>query len=503
MTLPRVVTFIDEKVSEIEPYDLVLSQVAKVVEHVQDDDHAPSELRDGLAVLQGFVQNKLLSDRNLETPAHDGQSWKAAEQLQWFTVEDAGHYARTQSAALRNTRRARAAPKDIEAVFGFARCMAQGRAFISRRNHGNNGSTFVGYERTLPQHTGMVLLDATADIDGVSELCPWRKHAKVPEECYDKLEIIHLPSIATETLAKWLRLHQNRIVYVQHIQGTVLEHVRPGQKALIVCKQDVVLAHPPIENWSEHVTQFGNRTPTADQMSNAFPWDFEGRQLGLTWWGGYGVGANDWHEADVVLLFDEFHLPRHTVIALAQGLKGAKATQAPLAAMADTNSKVDEVENIRIGHLLRWLKQLALRGKARQFDDTGQCGAQKLVLTGDKLLLVEHRQRLFPGATISYKKSATATYLEGLIDVLVSEGLGDTVRAADVANLMGVEWRKVTKGLTTHPRFRTLVTATGWEYIPGRGRRGSTFIRVGREPEGPKAPLAEDTRVCRHLGLCD
>jgi hypothetical protein len=52
MTFPRVVTFIDEKVNEIEPYDLVLSQVAKVVEHVQDDDHAPCELRDGLAVLQ-------------------------------------------------------------------------------------------------------------------------------------------------------------------------------------------------------------------------------------------------------------------------------------------------------------------------------------------------------------------------------------------------------------------------------------------------------------------
>jgi hypothetical protein len=91
---------------------------------------------------------------------------------------------------------------------------------------------FIGYERTLPQHTGMVLLDATADVDGVTELCPWRKHIKVPEERYDKLEIVHLPSIATETLAKWLRQHQNRLAYVQHIQRAVLEHVRPGQNAL-------------------------------------------------------------------------------------------------------------------------------------------------------------------------------------------------------------------------------------------------------------------------------
>ena len=205
-------------------------------------------------------------------------------------------------------------------MFGFARCMAQGRAFISRRNHGNNGSTFVGYERTLPQHTGMVLLDATADIDGVSELCPWRQHVKVPQERYDKLEIVHLPSIATETLAKWLRQHQNRLAYVQHIQRAALEHVRPGQSALIVSKQDVVLGNPPIAGWSEHVAQFANRKPAEDNNPLAFPWDLQGRQLALTWWGGYGVGANDWHEADVVLLFDEFHLPRHTVIALTQGL---------------------------------------------------------------------------------------------------------------------------------------------------------------------------------------
>jgi hypothetical protein len=248
---PRVVTFIDEKVSEIETHDLLLSQVVKVVEHVQDDDHTPTELRDCLAVLQDFVQSKQLGERNLETPTHDSDAWKAADQLRWFITEEAGQYARMHSAALRNTRRPRATPKDMEAVFGFARCMAEGRAFVSRRNNGKQGSTFVGYERVLPQYAGMVLLDATADIDGVTQLCPWRKHVKVPQERYDRLEIVHVPSIATETLTKWLRQHQNKVAYVQHIQRTVLEHVGPGQKALIVCKLDAAHASPPIENWSD------------------------------------------------------------------------------------------------------------------------------------------------------------------------------------------------------------------------------------------------------------
>jgi hypothetical protein len=92
----------------------------------------------------------------------------------------------------------------------------------------------------------------------------------------------------------------------------VLEHVRLGQKALIVCKQDVVVATPPIAGWSEHMEAFTAKRPTgpaAGEERKAFPWEYEGRHLGLAWWGGYGVGANDWQEADAVLLFDEFHLP--------------------------------------------------------------------------------------------------------------------------------------------------------------------------------------------------
>ena len=79
--------------------------------------------------------------------------------------------------------------------------------------------------------------------------------------------------------------------------------------------------------------------------------------------------------------------------------------------------------------------------------------------------------------------------------------LGDTVRAVDVAGLMGVEWRKVTKGVTGHPRFQTLIAAAGWEYVPGKGKRGSTFIRLASVPQGgPKEPLAlveeHKTRLC-------
>ena len=104
---------------------------------------------------------------------------------------------------------------------------------------------------------------------------------------------------------------EHRREYVQHILDTVrLQVAPPGQKALLVCKLDIVDARPPIEGWAENVKPF------LSAKDREFSWDFEGRLLSLTYWGGYGIGANHWTEADVVLLFDGHHLPRHATIAV-------------------------------------------------------------------------------------------------------------------------------------------------------------------------------------------
>jgi hypothetical protein len=42
-----VVTFVDEKVNEVETYNLVPSKLQSVIEHVQADDQAPDERRSG------------------------------------------------------------------------------------------------------------------------------------------------------------------------------------------------------------------------------------------------------------------------------------------------------------------------------------------------------------------------------------------------------------------------------------------------------------------------
>jgi hypothetical protein len=396
MAFPRVVTFVDEKVEQVKVYDVKFSDIVQVLEHIEGTDDSPAPLKEALRTLDSFAGKKRNENRKLETPKDDPVGWSVARDLVWFTTDEAGQFARSRSAALQNS--TRKSKPNIEGVFGFARCMAQNRAFIVRHGNGEKGAGFVGYEQALPDYGGMVLLDATADIDGLNELCPWRRPIKIPQATYERLEIVHVPSVAEGTLKRWLQKAEHRREYVQHILDTVRSQVAPGQKALLVCKLDIVDASPPIIGWKENVKPF------LAAKDREFSWDFEGRLLSLTYWGGYGIGANHWTEADVVLLFDGHHLPQHANIAVAQGVKRATATEPPLASMTSPGSRSDDIRQIREGHLLRWIKQMALRGRSREFDESGVCGTQKLVVTADLTLLMRNLQRAQPPTGFSRRQ---------------------------------------------------------------------------------------------------
>jgi hypothetical protein len=182
---------------------------------------------------------------------------------------------------------AKGSDEKFKNVFGVGRSLAECRAFVQRRKGGDRGTHFVGYERAVPQMTGMVLLDATADMDGTGKLCPWRKLAQSPPERYDRLEVIHVHSIAEGTLTRWLDDPERRSLYVQHILDVVQQQVETGQNALIVCKRKLVVEAKSIPNWSEHMPQFVKTTkervtPAASEVQlSPFPWDYEGRNLAI------------------------------------------------------------------------------------------------------------------------------------------------------------------------------------------------------------------------------
>src|SRR5262249_6296330 len=136
MSFPRVVTFVDEKIEQIKVYDIRFSDIAKVREHVEETDVCATPLK-ALWGLDCFAGKKRNETRKLETPKDDATGWSAAHEFIWFTTEEARQYARSRSAALQNARKS---PPNIDGVFGFARCMAENRAFIVRRGQGEKGT---------------------------------------------------------------------------------------------------------------------------------------------------------------------------------------------------------------------------------------------------------------------------------------------------------------------------------------------------------------------------
>ena len=107
------------------------------------------------------------------------------------------------------------------------------------------------------------------------------------------------------------------------------------------------------------------------------------------------------------------------------------------------------------GHLLRFMKQMGMRGNARSFDQQGVCGKQVLVLTCAFERLLTQAHQLFPGATLS-KCGRTQEHFRSLkqpqmlLEILTDPDVPDRISGADIAQRMGVEkWGSVSTNAMT------------------------------------------------------
>ena len=65
--------------------------------------------------------------------------------------------------------------------------------------------------------------------------------------------------------------------------------------------------------------------------------------------------------------------------------------------MKTLNSKPAGVTNISDGHVLRQIRQLALRGNVRNYDEHGVCGKMRLVIACEPKRFMSNVHLLFPG----------------------------------------------------------------------------------------------------------
>src|SRR5215472_12553129 len=127
-------------------------------------------------------------------------------------------------------------PMLLQAVFNFAYCVVSGRAFIAK----SPAPRYIGYRSTTPFPPGCVLLDATSDVDGLQQICPWRRYPEAPKARYDNLTIISIPPHTKQQLTRYLSLRKHRDAYVAWAKEVIKQHVRPGELAMVVVKKTMI-----------------------------------------------------------------------------------------------------------------------------------------------------------------------------------------------------------------------------------------------------------------------
>jgi len=454
----RALTIVDERPEEVETFDILLSEAQRVREALQE---AHPETKEHLNSLFRFMEPYSYEPANkLYRPGVNLDRDAVSRQLQWFKTEAA-------------TRLANSAPdiSGLDRLFAFARAMVVGCAYVVS---GSQLVRFVGYtsKLTVNLSAGTILLDATADIDGVSHIVPWRVATEAPKARYDNLEIVHVRQHTSKRLSEYLKTAAHQRLYVNWIVQNIKEHMAPGERGLVICKK-LLFEAERVPQWPDSDPRFKD----TESYTKRYEWDVEGRKLCATHWG-TGIGSNDWKDADVVFLFDEFFIPRRVAVATVQGLREQRADEGDLAAMSTLNSKAHGVDIIALGHRLRWTKQLALRGCARSYDEHGMCGRQRLVVSSALRTFMANATRLFPGAKVLTTGNADdAKWIDKVLEELNGKNLPTVLTTTELGERIGKPWRSVSSNVLT-PEFMSALEGIGWRYVSRRGRGGCRFERT-------------------------
>jgi hypothetical protein len=320
----------------------------------------------------------------------------------------------------------------------------------------------------LPVIPGTVLLDGTSDIDGVNQIATWRAPVAPPRATFERLSIKHMPFPVVDpegyrkTVAQITDNAEWATRYATWIKETIIAESEPDESVLVVTHKAMIDQ---------------GRLPR--NMSFADPLVIEGRKVAFLTYG-LGVGSNQFKQATTVILCGEFWRPHRVSMGKALGMANVPASHRYLGEMSNVNTRQTLFTTIKNGDLLRWSKQLAMRGSARNFDENGVCGKMKLVAIGELDLWMQSHGLMFPGATFDMseatKAKAKAAGGAQAVAAYILDHRGDGFTSRELCETAGVLPAHLARYLKS-PTVKAALASAGLSYVPGKGRTLSSFIR--------------------------
>lgn len=436
---PRDVLFIDEQPAVIEIFERTPADVLKVRDSIaqMDPEHPWNEtLRDVVTRMEAVflsTGNELEAIKLLGclegydfTPENVRSTWLE-------------HYGGLPSS-------------DLVDTFRFLHACTRGYVFLSRQEPRG----FVAYLPNFEPEPNQVLLDATADISGLSQLMGGDLARGLPAIDYSGLSLHHIePPKEFTRVNDVVKTRSKAVAYRDWITKNVLANTAAGDRVLVVVHKAMIETHG----------LFPHSPKEPDR--GLFP----GRQTNVIWWG-QGIGSNRYKDATKVFLFSEFYRPRRVTVATTLGARRNRAEEVPLAKLK--GKLTGDFLDIHEGDLLRWTKQLACRGNVRNVAEGGRCGSMDLYTSMDFGRLTRNLARLFPGARapqrINGEKGSSGR--AALVELLSTT---DKIEfsSKDVEIRTGISARNLKRELETST-VGAVAQAYGWSLVSAKdiGRPG-------------------------------
>lgn len=450
---PRTLHLIDERLDEVQIIDIDQGDAAKARDTALMVEGEDAPVTKALHDLHAHLNHLWETGAMREGSSYEAMRNKA---LDWFTSE-----------AAEEAQRHAKSPSIAEAI-AFGRSLVTGHAFLARYPEANKGGRFLGYRLVLPIIPGSVLMDGSSDIDGVNQIATWRAPVKPPKVTFDRLSIKHVPFPIVDpegyrkTVAQITDSADLSRRYVKWLKEKIVAETEPGESILVVTHRALVA--------QEHL-------PKCLTFDDPLVMEGERKVAFLTY--GKGVGSNKYKAATTVIVAGEFYRPHRVTMGSVLGLANVTADHPYLGEMANVNTRHALFTTIKNGTLLRWIKQLAMRGAARNFDDNGVCGRMKLVAIGDLDLWARSYKLMFPGASfdVSEDTEAIAKAAGGskAVAAFILAHKGDGFTSKDLCIETGITPANLARCLKSAIVKASLASA-GLSYVPGKGRTSSCFI---------------------------
>jgi hypothetical protein len=249
-------------------------------------------------------------------------------------------------------------------------------------------SGFYAYKGSMSAESGTLVLDGSADLNGVYGLCKGMELVDVPTVDYRNVKLTHVTP--PEEFRKKMR--PNHILrnawsarpYMEWLQEYVTSVTPENAEILVVAKKDLL--------------NYGLHKDPGDPYDSQFEADWNNRHVHFCNYG-RGKGSNKWKDCDQVFLLGDWHLPTSLVIARIGSLKSSPASGLNLNYLGAPRSKDPLVNIIRESHLQTTFKQMAARISLRNIDDSGIASpAHVFSIDGDLPLLLSSKDKMFPNS---------------------------------------------------------------------------------------------------------